>query len=97
MCNRDGRPLVAMSRLFYFQHNAVALKTLWCALPAGALPELQVYMAANPLLLAMFSDSSSGVTGLPPALANAATAATTWERVQAKMMKLSRFENPGST
>lgn len=90
MCNRDGRPLVALSRLYHFKNDQNALKTLWQALPSGTLPELQVYMAANPLL------RSSGVTGIPPVLADASTAAATWTKVQAKMEKLSQFENPGS-
>ena len=97
VCNTDQRPLAAMSRLFYFQNNAGALKTLWQALPAGTVPSLQVALAANPLLLAQFGDPASGVTGLPSELSNPAKASNIWSRVKAKMEKLSRFENAAST
>lgn len=96
VCDADQRPLAAMSRLHIFQNNAVALKTMWMALPAGTLPELQVAMAANPLLLAMFKDPTSGVTGLPSDLADPVKAEVLWKRIQVKMGKLSRFENPES-
>jgi hypothetical protein len=97
MCNHDGRPLAAMSRLFHFKNDQAALKTLWQALPAGTLPELQVCLAANPLLLALFKIQNSGVTGLPSELVTPAVALSVWERVQRKLAKLSRFENPHST
>jgi hypothetical protein len=96
VCDADQRPLAAMSRLYIFQANAAALKTLWQALPADSLLELQVALAANPLLLAMFKDPSSGVTGLPSALTDPAKAAALWARVRVKMEKLSRFENAAS-
>lgn len=97
ICNQDGRPHAAMSRLYFFRENTAALKTLWQALPAGTVSDLQVALAANPLLLAMFSDPSSGVTGLPAPLSNTSEAASIWTRVRHKMEKLSRFENPRST
>jgi hypothetical protein len=97
VCNQDERPLAAMSRLWFFQSNAAALKTLWLALPVGALPALEVALAANPLLLAMFSDPTSGVKGLPTELADPTAAAAIWTKLQAKMAKLSRYENPAST
>jgi len=96
VCNLDQRPLAAMSRLFYFQSDAAALRVLWQGLPAGALPELQVALAANPLLLAQFSGSAPAVTGLPSALTDPSKAASIWLRVKAKMEKLSRFENAAS-
>jgi hypothetical protein len=96
ICNHDGRPLAAMSRLFYFQSNASALKTLWQALPSDALLELRVALAANPLLYTMFSDPTSGVTGLPGMLSSPVEAAAVWKRVHHKLGKLSRFENPHS-
>ncbi len=85
-----------MSRLFYFQNNAAALKAMWESLPPGALPELQVALAANPLLRAQFSGPSPAVTGLPSELVDPKKAASIWNRVQVKMGKLSRFENPAS-
>ena len=85
-----------MSRLYIFQSNAAALKTLWLSLPSGVLPDLRVALAANPLLLAMFKDPSSGVTGLPHELSDPEKASNIWARVLVRMEKLSRFENLAS-
>ena len=93
VCDADQRSLAAMSRLFYFQNNAAALKTMWQALPTGALSELQVTLAANPLLRVQFGEQGSGVTGLPSDLSDPVKADHLWRRVLSKMEKLSRFEN----
>jgi hypothetical protein len=97
VCDQDQRPLAAMSRLYACRNSAQALKTLWQSMPVGTLPTLQVSLAANPLLLAMFKDPRSGVVGLPPELADPDTAAKIWVRVQAKMEKLSQFDTFGAT
>ena len=69
---------------------------MWQALPSDTLPALKVALAANPLLLAMFQDPSSGVTGLPTELENPTEAAAVWTKISTVMAKLSRYENPTS-
>ena len=96
VCNQDGRPLAAYSRLYTLQNNVEALKTMWLAMPPNTLMDLQVALACNPLMMAAFNDSTSGITGLPAVLQDPIMATNTWNKMLATMTKLSLYENPTS-